>query len=706
MDLNTAGEFRRRLEHWLDWLRALGLVSFAQMSASDRPQLIAPPWGLGLRSLSDPGPWFDDSGEAPAPQSGYQESLPGASLDGLLRDLGCQEEFWSAAQGQGERLARRSRIPLFDEVPALLLPPGERVCSLLVDSSTGTWPVIGTVRVVRVDARGMPQVRDLPVDRFGLGWARHTQMHDANFDAAYPTSERRTLDRGFVAVRAGLERLLEEAVGMPHEYCPQRTPAARQLALSWASRLAPLLEERLSALEASLNRSIFPFDGRSRPPAAVIYMAGPSCDTLQRRRMQALDAAPGLLKELSEGRLPQTAGAIDAGQPLWQILARELDVPAWVARRAAAYDELGLPQRPSLSEIAAVLGAMGPHTPAPVGTQLARLHFLCRCNFPPDKGGQGLSLRARRFLCSVGRTATVAGWTRALEEAERLVDDALKYCVDDYWDLADRTVETAVRSLVPAQGRVIDSEAVASAWLAKQTGTELLQAASRWLELKWNRTPDQVALHQAPSSGTQAVTPLFAPMGCVDTRVDIEVLHTAERLLQESEHMQHCVRSYWMAVAGHRTLVVSLHGGADEVREATASLTLSADRDWVVREIAGYKNLKLSSTTSLRRTAEWLCDWLRQHRSELNAGALRDFEKAARAAPPLTMAAVEYDAPVQRMPEALQRVVQTCFPGSGPVDDRILKAIAKMQLQMTASSGVLRGPVASHGVPEPIAEQR
>lgn len=85
---------------------------------------------------------------------------------------------------------------------------------------------------------------------------------------------------------------------------------------------------------------------------------------------------------------------------------------------------------------------------------------------------------------------------------------------------------------------------------------------------------------------------------------------------------------------------------------------------------------------------------------------MRDFEKAARAAPPLTMAAVEYDAPVQRMPEALQRVVQTCFPGSGPVDDRILKAIAKMQLQMTASSGVLRGPVASHGVPEPIAEQR
>ena len=705
MALNLAGAFRRRLEHWLDWLRALGLVRFGQMWAFDRPQVIAPPWSLGLKTLSDPTPWFDGSGGART-SAGWDrhESAPESSLDGLLRYLGCQNEFWDVAQEHSERLADRCRVPLFDEVPALLLRPGERVCSLLVDSSLGTWPVIGAVRVVRVDARGVPHVRDLPVDRFGLGWTQHVQLHEVNFDPAYPVAERHSLCKGFVAVRVGLERLLEDAAGLPEEYCPHRTPAARQLAQSWASRLMPVLEERLSDLEVSLTRSLFPFDGRLRPPAAVFYMAGPACEVVQRRRMQALEAAPGLLTELSEGRLPQTADAIDAGQPLWRVLARELDVPVWVARRAAAYDDLGSPKRLSTSEIAEILGALGPHTPTPDGTQLARLHVVSRYQFPSDSANQFISVRGRRFLRSVGRTATVSDWVVALEEAERLLDDEFRYCVDDYWDLAERTVAETLRALAPAQLCGLDAEAVASAWLAGQTSTQLVHAASRWLDLKWNREPELWNAHLAPPLADQDVTPLFAPLGCIDTRVDIEVLHSAERLRQESEQMQHCVRSYWMAVASYATLVVSLHGGNDGVQDATASLTLSNAGHWIVKEVAGPRNLKLPTTSPLHRTAEWLCDWLVQQRSELNVEALQSFAEAARASSRLTMLTIGHDAPMQRMPEALQRVLMTCFPGSGPVDDRILKAVAKMQRDLKQSSVGSSGPTATDHAPRPKAE--
>ena len=705
MALNLAGAFRRRLEHWLDWLRALGLVRFGQMWAFDRPQVIAPPWSLGLKTLSDPTPWFDGSGGART-SAGWDrhESAPESSLDGLLRYLGCQNEFWDVAQEHSERLADRCRVPLFDEVPALLLRPGERVCSLLVDSSLGTWPVIGAVRVVRVDARGVPHVRDLPVDRFGLGWTQHVQLHEVNFDPAYPVAERHSLCKGFVAVRVGLERLLEDAAGLPEEYCPHRTPAARQLAQSWASRLMPVLEERLSDLEVSLTRSLFPFDGRLRPPAAVFYMAGPACEVVQRRRMQALEAAPGLLTELSEGRLPQTADAIDAGQPLWRVLARELDVPVWVARRAAAYDDLGSPKRLSTSEIAEILGALGPHTPTPDGTQLARLHVVSRYQFPSDSANQFISVRGRRFLRSVGRTATVSDWVVALEEAERLLDDEFRYCVDDYWDLAERTVAETLRALAPAQLCGLDAEAVASAWLAGQTSTELVHAASRWLDLKWNREPEPRNAHLAPPLAEQSVMPLFAPLGCIDTRVDIEVLHSAERLRQESEQMQHCVRSYWMAVASYATLVVSLHGGNDGVQDATASLTLSNAGHWIVKEVAGPRNLKLPTTSPLHRTAEWLCDWLVQQRSELNAEPLRAYAEAARASSRLTMLTIGHDAPMQRMPEALQRVLMTCFPGSGPVDDRILKAVAKMQRDLKQSSVGSSGPTATDHAPRPKAE--
>ena len=705
MALNLAGAFRRRLEHWLDWLRALGLVRFGQMWAFDRPQVIAPPWSLGLKTLSDPTPWFDGSGGART-SAGWDrhESAPESSLDGLLRYLGCQNEFWDVAQEHSERLADRCRVPLFDEVPALLLRPGERVCSLLVDSSLGTWPVIGAVRVVRVDARGVPHVRDLPVDRFGLGWTQHVQLHEVNFDPAYPVAERHSLCKGFVAVRVGLERLLEDAAGLPEEYCPHRTPAARQLAQSWASRLMPVLEERLSDLEVSLTRSLFPFDGRLRPPAAVFYMAGPACEVVQRRRMQALEAAPGLLTELSEGRLPQTADAIDAGQPLWRVLARELDVPVWVARRAAAYDDLGSPKRLSTSEIAEILGALGPHTPTPDGTQLARLHVVSRYQFPSDSANQFISVRGRRFLRSVGRTATVSDWVVALEEAERLLDDEFRYRVDDYWDLAERTVAETLRALAPAQLCGLDAEAVASAWLAGQTSTELVHAASRWLDLKWNREPEPRNAHLAPPLAEQSVMPLFAPLGCIDTRVDIEVLHSAERLRQESEQMQHCVRSYWMAVASYATLVVSLHGGNDGVQDATASLTLSNAGHWIVKEVAGPRNLKLPTTSPLHRTAEWLCDWLVQQRSELNAEPLRAYAEAARASSRLTMLTIGHDAPMQRMPEALQRVLMTCFPGSGPVDDRILKAVAKMQRDLKQSSVGSSGPTATDQAPRPKAE--
>lgn len=705
MALNLAGAFRRRLEHWLDWLRALGLVRFGQMWAFDRPQVIAPPWSLGLKTLSDPTPWFDGSGGART-SAGWDrhESAPESSLDGLLRYLGCQNEFWDVAQEHSERLADRCRVPLFDEVPALLLRPGERVCSLLVDSSLGTWPVIGAVRVVRVDARGVPHVRDLPVDRFGLGWTQHVQLHEVNFDPAYPVAERHSLCKGFVAVRVGLERLLEDAAGLPEEYCPHRTPAARQLAQSWASRLMPVLEERLSDLEVSLTRSLFPFDGRLRPPAAVFYMAGPACEVVQRRRMQALEAAPGLLTELSEGRLPQTADAIDAGQPLWRVLARELDVPVWVARRAAAYDDLGSPKRLSTSEIAEILGALGPHTPTPDGTQLARLHVVSRYQFPSDSANQFISVRGRRFLRSVGRTATVSDWVVALEEAERLLDDEFRYRVDDYWDLAERTVAETLRALAPAQLCGLDAEAVASAWLAGQTSTELVHAASRWLDLKWNREPEPRNAHLAPPLAEQSVMPLFAPLGCIDTRVDIEVLHSAERLRQESEQMQHCVRSYWMAVASYATLVVSLHGGNDGVQDATASLTLSNAGHWIVKEVAGPRNLKLPTTSPLHRTAEWLCDWLVQQRSELNAEPLRAYAEAARASSRLTMLTIGHDAPMQRMPEALQRVLMTCFPGSGPVDDRILKAVAKMQRDLKQSSVGSSGPTATDHAPRPKAE--
>lgn len=705
MSLNLAGALRRRLEHWLDWLRALGVVSFAQMSACSRTQVVEPPWNLGLRTLLDPTPWFNDGGEARI-SAGWdlQAASPDMSLDGVLRSLGCQEEFWDVAQEQSERLAGRCRVPLFDEVPGLLMPRGERICSLLVDSSLGTWPVIGTVRVVRVDARGVPHVRDLPVDRFRLGWARHQQLHDANFDPAYPAAERYPLNKGVSAVCSGLQRMLEDAVGLPEEYCPHRTPAARQLAQSWASRLMPVLEERLSDLEVSLTRSLFPFDGRLRPPAAVIYMAGPACEVVQRRRMQALEAAPGLLTELSEGRLPQTADAIDAGQPLWRVLARELDVPMWVARRAAAYDDLGSPKRLSTSEIAKILGALGPHTPTPDGTQLARLHVLSRYQFPSDSANQFLSVRGRRFLRSVGRTATVSDWAVALEAAERLLDDEFRYCVDDYWDLTERTVAETLRALAPGQRRGLDAEAVASAWLAGQTSTELVHAASRWLDLKWNREPEPRNAHLAPPLADQSVMPLFAPLGCIDTRVDIEVLHSAERLRQESEQMQHCVRSYWMAVASYATLVVSLHGGNDGVQDATASLTLSNAGHWIVKEVAGPRNLKLPTTSPLHRTAEWLCDWLVQQRSELNAEPLRAYAEAARASSRLTMLTIGHDAPMQRMPEALQRVLMTCFPGSGPVDDRILKAVAKMQRDLKQSSVGSSGPTATDHAPRPKAE--
>lgn len=691
MTINERDAYRRRLHMWIDWLRALGILRFNSLASDGEVQIIPAAFARGMTSLNPsliPEEWLQkDCGYLNAKDAvSFIEQAPATSIAGMMRSHELNEAFTPWLDGLPRRHWHNFRVPMYEKTPPLLLDGARMEVSLWIVSTESTWPVIGHLRQLRIDRDETICVQDFPLDRFGLAWSSGGERRGgACLDRAYRTQQHRRLDEAFDCLSAVVASVFSQAARLTGKEEREANSVERVCQTKrWESLVVEAMQPAINTLRHELLVCLYPYDGQWRSPAVIRYLRALGETHLRQPRLQALNAFPAVMDAITSGKLPQTAAAIDASRPLLRALAEELEVPIWVVRRASKLrypNEAGFEQRkPRLEELMRTIEALGPKCPSCDSVMLRKLVDLRRQFYALRESAEAGERLTHRLFAAIGRSAEIGGWELAAASVSRLFNFEALYIIEDYWHVAENTAMNALvsfRKTLPRHGLKELICRITDIWLSLQSAEALFERSDRWLRLKWNLSQNTVEDLLQKNLLTSPMTPLFEPFCWRETGVGIEVLIGQERLLSESEMMRHCVASYWVAVATHRVLVLSLVQ-ADSGLRATLAMNVNPQGEWRIRELKGEANVDIAKDSGFDRTAKGLLHWLTAPASEINKVVLQSYLDMSSQIGPAVNGYVMNVNDIQSLPACAQEQAAACYPGAGPVDKRIARILAQL----------------------------
>ena len=525
---------------------------------------------------------------------------------------------------------------------------------------------LGRFTHLTIDTAGRISHQDYPADWIGINWAPPS----ANLAAYLPDHVYRSVDDLAIgSLFADSPRALEAILGRV------RTPVA-----ILGKRLHGKLLNECSRVSALIAKNAFPFDLSASTTRVSHFLFGDGDPVHQGRRRNVVDSFPFVINELSSGRMPTLAGAIDDGLPLFRAIGEACDAPQWAVRRARdALDGISRFEGAATTNLAVIvrlLTWLGPDASCPnadtlrtlVGELNAYPLFSPLANEPTWQ----LQVLAR----SVGRDARLRGWEDTLDTVHRFAETNDLDAYMSYWDVIFHNIaEVLVRRKIvpkPSDGLIT---AIIVEWLGQLTLPQMSVHCYRWSALLWGG-PGHQRVPQTPSEASLSVVAPFAEHTLIDSRVVISPLLSKERLETEGKDMEHCVGSYWQGIRTYQILVVSLRSGAG--RRATLSAHMDADGKWKISELHGPENANIRAGSLLRKGADELLASLNHGPPGTDQSTIEKHREGALTRMHI-LKHLQGDAPtLHGLPDQLRTMVEPCLPGIGPIDARIIKAHSKV----------------------------
>lgn len=665
---------QRHLGAWVEWLRETAVLQFGLLSR-DLPEQHVPAKYLHDRRVRA---LFGLSG-APAVASSFARL---SLLD--VRDFATAAHPFSVlglARSSLDATTLGYWLSDVDpqDLPSLCIPllsvtapieaqaAGLRLgVSFLQQASKQSPFSLGTLTHLTIDLAGRIGHQDYPADLLGIDWAPPS----ANLATRLPDQVYRSVgDLPLGSMFCDLPRTLDTILGRA------RTPMTML-----GQRLHDQLSSECDRVKTLISQNVFPFDSCASTARISHFLFADGDPDRQSRRRDALDSFPLAVSELSSDRMPTVASAIDDGLSLFRAIGKECDAPPWAVRRAR--DALaGVPRFEdttaiNLSVIIRLLARLGPDVPCPDAGTLRMLVDELKAYPLLSPLSEEATWQFQLLARSIGRDARLRGWEHTLGTVRSFKDTDDLQVNMAYWDVVRHNVADVLasrRMVLKSRDEVIT--AVMVDWLGQLTLPQMAAHCLRWSGLRWGDHRRQGAIRGRLEASMSVEMP-FAEHSLVQSRVAVSPLLSKDSLEAEGEDMDHCVASYWRGVMTFQILVVALR--SETGRRATLSVQMQTDGKWNISELYGPKNTAVRSNSTLAKGADEFVASLNFGHTYSDPAEVRKYREAA-----LTRTRIvehlQGDRPsLIGLPDDLRTMVEPCFPGMGPIEERILRAHSRI----------------------------
>ena len=391
------------------------------------------------------------------------------------------------------------------------------------------------------------------------------------------------------------------------------------------------------------------------------------------RRRQAVSLWPTLGSDLAQGNAPRATWAIDHGRPLVPALGKDYGTPAWAVRRLLSLLELMTARHVRVfdnpAQLTRIIAAAGPHAPVLTLLDLDTLEQWLR--LLPDPFGEPWT---QLLMQGLGGDAARGGWASVSRLLTRptIGDEAMALLA--WWHDMGHNVRDA---LARRTGEVPDLDTVhtvLATWCAGLPMTTMLRNATGWRELLWGELDD------TSESKATSVEAVIGSLCLPASRVIVTPITTPMALRDEGEQMQHCVGSYWRAVATSRRLVCSFVCTKTGTRSTVAWAYEDSGR-WMCTEARGPRNAQVPEGHSLSLAIQELSELLANDTALYPDALMR--HRAATGVENLYAAGYLADGAclVSRLTPELSRAALRHLPGTGCIEERICHAALKLERQ-------------------------
>jgi hypothetical protein len=397
------------------------------------------------------------------------------------------------------------------------------------------------------------------------------------------------------------------------------------------------------------------------------------------RRRQAIALWPALATDLARENAPRAAHAIDAATPLVLALARDYGVPAWTARRLLPLLRTLDPTHARLlagpAGLSRLLCAAGPHAPPMTATELPLIAHWLRL-LPEPLGGPW----TRLLLQALGAEAALGGWEAVAELLKRpdIGDECMALLA--WWDDLQHNAHDVLSRCPGSRILPEDVHGVIAAWTDDLPMSTLLRFAAGWRGFLWGAACE---IDDPHPSTIEEIESVIGALTLVSSRFEVTPLASRAALQGEGEELQHCVGSYWRAVASSRRLVCALRC-PDSGARATVAWTYRSHDGWFCGESRGLRNAPVTAgdvATALAELGELLADEARLHPGALARHVAASVLAGRRAADYL----VEGTCLVSMLPLELAKSALSWLPGSGTLEKRVRIAWSQADRLRTSS---------------------
>lgn len=681
----------RFLKIWIDWLRAIGVIQFGELSIG------VPEQRIPSRFLYDPRiqALFGLSGLTPHTQLDVKNlhatdsiaallaTAPSRSIGSLIRNSSFAEHFEQWITNADLTELPKLMIPLFNVTsPIEAQASGLRFgLAYWNEEGCGNELIIGRMTHITIDLQGLIAHQEYPIDRYRLFYAPPDQnISRYPLDIIYQCKKDLALDH----LLAGIPKLIKSVLLSFFQLTNESTFTSKsndlQILDSFIEDARKIIDVECSMINKSVTENAFPFKDLAPSVHISRYLYAEGNSLQQQRRIDAIQTFPLAIKEAASGNAIQIENAIDNGQRLFLAISEAYQRPLWVSRRAQRTSEgfktYGQLSIIDLATLMKLLHYLGPHAPIPSQEALLTLLLLLNSSLQVTSTSIDSDTYMSVLLNSISLQAQRDGWINACKSISSSNLIPRLYTIMHLLEIMrDNIEETLARldliTLCENPTSIILT--TLKKWLSGIFLQQLF-ALSFKLEVRIFRLMHGYSDQEFEVDYDISAKPLFGQFTLLNSRVEIRPLLTYSDLQTEGEAMRNCVASKYYSVIKYRALITSLHCLLTGER-ATLSIFRATDGNWKVRELKGPRNQAIATGSLLVESANELINLLNHSLNIFNLEIITLYEIPIQ----------ENDLSIQRhfengrpifhlLPSGIAASFEKNFPGSGRFDSRVLWA--------------------------------
>ena len=681
----------RFLKIWIDWLRAIGVIRFGELSIEEPEQSIPCRFLcdsriqaiFGLNELAQHTSLSINNLHATDSFAALLAAAPSRTIGSLIRNSSFAEHFEQWMTNADLTELPKLMVPLFNvTTPIEAQASGLRFgLAYLNEEGCGIDYIIGRMTHITIDLQGLIAHQEYPIDRYRLFCAppdRNISRH--HLDKIYQCKKDLALDQLLVGIPKLIKSVLLSFFQLTNESTFTSKSNELQILDLFIEEVRNIIDAECSIINKSVTENAFPFNDLAPSVHISRYLYAEGNSLRQQRRIDVIQTFPLAIKEASSGNGIRIENAIDNGQRLFLAISEAYHCPLWVSRRAQRtsvgfkkYEQLSIID---LATLIKLLHYLGPHAPIPSQEALATLLLLLNSTLQVTSTSIDSDTYKSVLLNSISLQVQRDGWA-AFSKSISSTNLILRlYTIMHLLEIMrDNIEETLVRLdlIIQCEDSTYIILATLKQWLSG-IFLQQLSALSFKLETRIFRILHGHPAHEIEMDRSISVKPLFGQFTLLNSRVEIRPLLTYPELETEGEEMRNCVASKYYSVIKYRTLITSLLCLLTGER-ATLSMFRATGGIWEIRELKGPRNQAIATRRLLGGSANELIDLLNSSEKIFNLEIISLYETPTQEDDLTTRQHFRHGRPIfHLLPAKLKVSFEKNFPGNGSLDSRVLWA--------------------------------